>query len=215
MMVKKKIFGSNADKEKNYIETAENKDNTTNDSGENETAEELTGEDVSESLTSETETGKEPLSDKKILDEKVLLEKLAEMQDKYLRLSAEFDNYRKRTLKEKMDISKYAGEELLKDILPVMDDFERALKHMESTANCEGMKEGIDLIYVKLSDFLTRNGVREIESLNSNLNVDLHDAAAKVPVTEEDKKGKIVEVILKGYYLKDKVLRHSKVVIGE
>ena len=158
---------------------------------------------------------KEPVSDKKIHEEKVLLEKLAEMQDKYLRLSAEFDNYRKRTLKEKMDISKYAGEELLKDILPVMDDFERALKHMESSANCEGIKEGIDLIYVKLSDFLKRNGVREIESLNSTFNVDLHDAAAKIPVAEEDKKGKIVEVLLKGYYLKDKVLRHSKVVIGE
>jgi molecular chaperone GrpE len=215
MMVKKKFFGSNADREKNYIETAANKDNTTNDSGEKETTEELTVVEESESIPSETETGKEPVSDKKIHEETVLLEKLAEMQDKYLRLSAEFDNYRKRTLKEKMDISKYAGEELLKDILPVMDDFERALKHMESSANYEGMKEGIDLIYVKLSDFLKRFGVREIESLNSNFNVDLHDAAAKVPVSEEDKKGKIVEVILKGYYLKDKVLRHSQVVIGE
>lgn len=215
MMVKKKIFGLNTDKEKNYIETAENKDNTTNDSGNNETNEELVGDEETEDMPSEYETGKEPVSDKKIHDEKVLLEKLAEMQDKYLRLSAEFDNYRKRTLKEKMDISKYAGEDLLKEILPVMDDFERALKHMDYSANCEGMKEGIDLIYVKLSDFLKRNGVREIESLNSNFNVDLHDAAAKIPVDEEDKKGKIVEVILKGYYLKDKVLRHSQVVIGE
>jgi molecular chaperone GrpE len=215
MMVKKKIFGLNTDKEKNYIETAENKDNTTNDSGNNETNEELVGDEETEDMPSEYETGKEPVSDKKIHDEKVLLEKLAEMQDKYLRLSAEFDNYRKRTLKEKMDISKYAGEDLLKEILPVMDDFERALKHMDSSANCEGMKEGIDLIYVKLSDFLKRNGVREIESLNSNFNVDLHDAAAKIPAAEEDKKGKIVEVILKGYYLKDKVLRHSQVVIGE
>jgi molecular chaperone GrpE len=214
-MVKKKFFGSNADKEKNYIKTAESKDDTTNDSGNNETIEELAGDEEPEGNPSETETGKEPVSDKKIHDEKALLEKLAEMQDKYLRLSAEFDNYRKRTLKEKMDISKYAGEELLKDILPVMDDFERALKHMELSANYEGMKEGIDLIYVKLSDFLKRNGVKEIESLNSNFNVDLHDAAAKIPVTEEDKKGKIVEVILKGYYLKDKVLRHSQVVIGE
>jgi molecular chaperone GrpE len=172
------------------------------------------GEELEET-PSETETGKEPESDKKIHEEKILLEKLAEMQDKYLRLSAEFDNYRKRTLKEKMEMSKYAGEELLKDILPVMDDFERALKHMETSGNCEGIKEGIDLIYVKLSDFLKRNGVKEIESLNSNFNVDLHDAAAKIPVAEEDKKGKIVEVILKGYYLKDKVLRHSKVIIGD
>lgn len=214
-MVKKKIFGSNADKEKNHIEIAENKDSTTNESWNNEINEDVAGDEESDATPSETEPGNEPVSDKKIHEEKVLLEKLAEMQDKYLRLSAEFDNYRKRTLKEKMDISKYAGEELLKEILPVMDDFERALNHMESSANCEGIKEGIDLIYVKLSDFLKRNGVKEIESLDSNFDVDLHDAAAKIPVAEEDKKGKIVEVILKGYYLKDKVLRHSQVVIGE
>jgi molecular chaperone GrpE len=114
-----------------------------------------------------------------------------------------------------MDISKYAGEDILLEILPVMDDFERALKHIETSENCTGIKEGIDLIYVKLSDFLKQHGVKEIESLNSSFNVDLHDAVAKIPVAEEDKKGKIVEVLLKGYYLKDKVLRHSKVVIGE
>jgi molecular chaperone GrpE len=215
MMVKKKIFGTDADKEINETETAENKDNTINESENNENPEELAVTEVPEDKTSESETGKEQVSDKRIHEEKVLLEKLAEMQDKYLRISAEFDNYRKRTLKEKMEISKYAGDELLKEILPVMDDFERALKHLETSGNYEDIKEGIDLIYVKLSDFLKRNGVKEIESLNSNFDVDLHDAAAKVPVAEEEKKGKIVEVILKGYYLKDKVLRHSKVVIGE
>ena len=215
MMVKKKIFGTDAGKETNERETAENKDNTINGSENNENPEELAVNEVAEDKTSESETGKETVSDKKIHKEKVLLEKLAEMQDKYLRLSAEFDNYRKRTLKEKMEISKYAGEELLKEILPVIDDFERALKHLETSGNYEGIKEGIDLIYVKLSDFLKHNGVKEIDSLNSDFNVDLHDATANIPVDEEDKKGKIVEVILKGYYLKDKVLRHSKVVIGE
>ncbi len=112
------------------------------------------------------------------------------MQDQYLRLSAEFDNYRKRTLKEKMDISKYAGEDILKNILPFMDDFERALKHMETTTDSTAMKQGIDLIYNKLSDFLKQNGVKEIESLNCSFNVDLHDAVAKIQVNEEDKKGK-------------------------
>jgi molecular chaperone GrpE len=215
MMVKKKIFRTDADKEIEETETAENKDNTINESENNEKLEEPAVNEVAEDKTPEPETGNEEVSDKKLHDEKVLLEKLAEMQDKYLRLSAEFDNYRKRTLKEKMEISKYAGEELLKEILPVIDDFERALKHLEISGNCEGIKEGIDLIYVKLSDFLKRNGVREIDSLNSDFNVDLHDATAKIPVDEEDKKGKIVEVISKGYYLKDKVLRHSKVVVGE
>jgi molecular chaperone GrpE len=96
-----------------------------------------------------------------------------------------------------------------------MDDFERALKHMDSTTNCVALKDGIDIIYGKFSDFLKQNGIKEIESLDSNFNVDLHDAVAKVPVVEADKKGKVVEVVLKGYYLHDKVLRHSKVVVGE
>jgi molecular chaperone GrpE len=142
-------------------------------------------------------------------------EKLAEMQDKYIRLSAEFDNYRKRTLREKMDLSKYAGEKLLLDIIPLMDDFERALKHLDITTDCVALKDGIEIIYGKFSDFLKQNGIKEIEALNSSFNVDLHDAVAKVPVEEADKKGKVVDVLLKGYYLQDKVLRHSKVVVGE
>jgi len=215
MMVKKRFFGSDAGKDKNDTETTENKDNVANKSEEGEKTEGSSVDEVTEEKPSETETGKEQVPDKTLQEGSVLLEKLAEMQDKYLRLSAEFDNYRKRTLKEKMDISKYAGEELIRDILPVMDDFERAIRHIETSGNTEGIKEGMDLIYLKLSDFLKRNGVKEIESLNVDFNVDLHDATAKVQVSEEDKKGKIVEVLMKGYYLKDKVLRHSKVVIGE
>lgn len=142
-------------------------------------------------------------------------EKLAEMQDKYIRLSAEFDNYRKRTLREKMDMSKYAGENLLLGIIPLMDDFERAIKHMDAASDCGALRAGIDIIYGKFGDFLKQNGVKEIESLNNDFNVDLHEAVAKVPVGEEDKKGKVVDVILKGYYLQDKVLRFSKVVVGE
>lgn len=214
-MVKKRFFGSDAGKDKDGTETTENKDNVVNKSEEGEKADGSPGDEVTEEKPSETEAGKEQAPDKTLQEGNVLLEKLAEMQDKYLRLSAEFDNYRKRTLKEKMDISRYAGEELIKDILPVMDDFERAIRHIETSGNTEGIKEGMDLIYLKLSDFLKRNGVKEIESLNGDFDVDLHDATAKVQVSEEDKKGKIVEVLLKGYYLKDKVLRHSKVVIGE
>jgi molecular chaperone GrpE len=142
-------------------------------------------------------------------------EKLAEMQDKYLRLSAEFDNYRKRTLREKMEMTKYAGENLLLKIIPLMDDFDRALAHMDTASDCTAMKNGIDLIYGKFSEFLKENGIKEIESLNQNFNVDLHEAVAKLPVEEKKKKGKIVDVVLKGYYFQDKVLRFSKVVVGE
>jgi molecular chaperone GrpE len=142
-------------------------------------------------------------------------EKLAEMQDRYLRLSAEFDNYRKRTLREKMEMTKHAGENILISIIPVLDDFERALKLMETATDCVAMKSGIDLIYSKFSDFLTQHGLKEIESLNKEFNVDLHDAVTKVPVQDESMKGKVVDVVLKGYYLHDKVMRHSKVVVGE
>jgi len=154
-------------------------------------------------------------SDKTIADLKATEEKLAEMQDKYIRLSAEFDNYRKRTMREKMEMSKYAGENLLLKIIPVMDDFERALSHMDSTTDTQAMKDGIDLIYLKLSEFLKQNGIKEIESLNSNFDVDIHEAVAKVPVNEEGRKGKVIDIIQKGYFLQDKVLRFAKVVVGE
>ena len=154
-------------------------------------------------------------SDNSLLEVKAVDDKLAEMQDKYIRLSAEFDNYRKRTLREKMDLSKYAGENLLLNILPIMDDFERAIKHMDQSADFDALKNGIDLIYGKFSEFLKQNGVKKIESLNSNFNVDLHEAVAKVQVPEENKKGKVIDELLKGYYLNDKVLRFSKVVVGE
>jgi molecular chaperone GrpE len=146
---------------------------------------------------------------------RVVEEKLAEMQDKYIRLSAEFDNYRKRTLREKMEMTKYAGEELFLKVIPFMDDFERALKHMETTSDCVSMKDGINLIYIKFSEFLKQNGIKEIESLDNNFNSDIHEAVAKVPVEDENKKGKVTDVVLKGYYLQDKVLRFSKVVVGE
>lgn len=213
MMVKKKT--TETEENKNNGEIIDNKDNTQTSSGEGENITRASSEEVSADSSSEPNTTAEQVADKVVPDEKAFEAKLAEMQDKYLRLSAEFDNYRKRTLREKMDISKYAGEDLLKKILPIMDDFERALKHIEIAPDCKAVKEGIGLIYLKLSEFLAQEGIKEIESLNSDFNIELHDAVAQIPVTEADKKGKIVDVVLKGYYLKDKVIRHSQVVIGE
>ena len=154
-------------------------------------------------------------ADKVLSDARTTEEKLAEMQDKYIRLSAEFDNYRKRTLREKMDLSKYAAEDLFCKIIPLMDDFDRALAHMDTATDCVAMKDGIDLIYSKFSAFFKLNGIKEIESMNIDFNVDLHEAIAKIPVQEEEKKGKIVDVVEKGYYIHDKILRHAKVVVGE
>ncbi|MDI3526538.1 MAG: molecular chaperone GrpE [Tenuifilum sp.] len=138
-----------------------------------------------------------------------------EMKDKYLRLTAEFDNYRKRTLKEKSDILKYAAEEVLKDLLPVIDDLDRALKAVDAAKDIDSVKEGIGLIINKFNDFLKAKGVKEIDALGKELDTDLHEAITKIPVEEEDKKGKIVDVVQKGYMLHDKVMRFSKVVVGE
>lgn len=215
MMVKKKLSETEDNMEQNKAETAENKDNRDKTAKDKENQQEQTQEGKTGENDPESEAADTNHTDKKIPDENIFEEKLAEMQDRYLRLSAEFDNYRKRTLKEKMDISKYAGEDILKNILPFMDDFERASKHMETTIDATAIKQGIDIIYNKLSDFLKQNGVKEIESMNCSFDVDLHDAVAKIQVNDDDKKGKIVEVLSKGYFLKDKILRHSQVVVGE
>lgn len=141
--------------------------------------------------------------------------KLTEMNDKYLRLSAEFDNYRKRTLKEKMELTRNAGEEILTRILPVVDNFERALASMEKSNDIEAIRKGIELIYSSFKDFLGQNGIKEIPCMNSDFNTDLHEAVTKIPAPSEELKGKVVDCIQKGYTLNDKVVRFAKVVVGE
>lgn len=140
---------------------------------------------------------------------------LDEMKDKYLRLSAEFDNYRKRSLREKMDLTKYASEEVLQSILPLHDDFDRAMKSMDVSTDIEAVKEGQRLIYNKFNEFLKAKGISEIDAIGKDLNTDIHEAITKIPVQDEAMKGKIVDVVQKGYMLNDKVIRFSKVIIGE
>ena len=142
-------------------------------------------------------------------------EKISELQDKYLRLSAEFDNYRKRTLKEKADLLKTAGEASIVKILPVVDDFDRAILSMDDAKDIKAVKTGIELIYNKLKDSLSQQGLKEIEAVNKEFDTDLHEALTKIPAPKKNLKGKVVDVIEKGYYLNDKVIRFSKVVIGE
>jgi molecular chaperone GrpE len=214
-MMKKKMKDQEEENIVNIDETTENKENTiSSDLSEVEILKNSDSGDPVEEV-SEDIAGDKTASDKVVPEVKAIEEKLAEIQDKYIRLSAEFDNYRKRTLREKMELSKYAGEKMLLSILPIMDDFERALKHLDVTTDIDSIKNGIDIIYGKFSDFLKQNGVKEIESLNTDFNVDLHEAVAKVPVDDADKKGKVVDVVLKGYYLLDKVLRFAKVVVAE
>ena len=141
--------------------------------------------------------------------------KYNEMNDRYLRLNAEFDNYRKRTIREKADILKTAGESIFVNILPVIDDFERGLKAIDETSDIAAAKEGVELIYQKFKTFLNQNGVKEIETENQPFDVDLHEAVTTIPAPEEDLKGKIIDCVSKGYMLNDKVIRFPKVVVGE
>ncbi len=141
--------------------------------------------------------------------------KYNEINDKYLRLSAEFDNYRKRTLKEKMELTKTAGENILKGILPVVDDFERGLSHVDDSKDLNAVKEGIYLIYNKFKDFLNQQGIKEIEAKELPFDTDLHEAITHIPASSPEMKGKVIECVEKGYMLHDKVLRFSKVVIAQ
>ncbi len=146
---------------------------------------------------------------------KIMTEKYEQANDKYVRLAAEFDNYRKRTLKEKMEMTKTAGEDIILNILPVVDNFERALKIIENAKDLQAVKDGIQLIYSKFQEFLANRSVKEIEALEKELDTDLHDAITKIPAPNDNLKGKIVDVIEKGYTLRDKVIRFAKVVVGE
>ena len=139
--------------------------------------------------------------------------KLAEITDKYLRLQAEFDNFRKRTAKEKLDLTTTASENVIKDILPVLDDFERALQNMEKNGN-EADMQGVTLIFNKLKDTLKKKGLEEIEAMDADFNTDEHEALTLIPAPDESKKGKVLDVIQKGYKLNGKVIRFARVVVG-
>lgn len=142
-------------------------------------------------------------------------EQLADEKDKYLRLSAEFDNYRKRTMKEKAELILNGGEKSISSILPVLDDLERAIKTMETAQDVVAVKEGVELIYNKFLSVLAQNGVKMIETKDKPLDTDYHEAIAVIPAPTEEQKGKILDCVQTGYTLNDKVIRHAKVVVGE
>ena len=138
-----------------------------------------------------------------------------EERDKYLRLSAEFDNYRKRTLKEKAEIIKNGSEKTLTAILPVLDDFERALKNMEASEEAKAMKEGVELIFGKFLKILGQEGLQKIETDGHAFDTDFHEAIALIPAPSDELKGKILDCVQTGYMLNDKVIRHAKVVVAQ
>ncbi len=141
--------------------------------------------------------------------------KIAALEDKYLRQMAEFDNYRKRTMKEKAELIKNGGERTIESILPVLDDFERAIGNMAKDENCAGMMTGVELIYSKFVSILKQNGLQKIETEGADFNTDYHEAIAMIPAPEESLKGKVLDCVQPGYLLNDKVIRHAKVAVGE
>ena len=151
----------------------------------------------------------------KVSKEKELEEKVNEINDKYLRLYSEFDNYRKRTIKERIELSKTASEEIIIDLLPVLDDFERSIKSNEASEDCDAIKDGMDLIYNKFKNTLEKKGLKPIETQGNEFDTDFHEAITQIPAPSDDLKGKVVDEIEKGYQLHDKVIRFSKVVIGQ
>lgn len=144
-----------------------------------------------------------------------LRHQVEEQQDKYLRLSAEFDNYRKRTMKEKAELIKNGGEKAISAILPILDDLERAMKAGDAHEEVQAMREGIELIYQKFLKILSQQGVQVIETAGQPFDTDFHEAIALVPAPSEDQKGKILDCVQTGYKLNDKVIRHAKVVVAQ
>lgn len=144
----------------------------------------------------------------------VLKEELALANDKYIRLYSDFDNYRRRTAKEKLELMGNAGADFFKLILPVMDDFERALKSINEASDVEALKQGVDIIYNKLKSTVTAKGLKPMESIGTVFDADIHEAITQIPAPSDDLKGKVVDEVEKGYYLNDKVIRFAKVIVG-
>lgn len=190
---------STEEKERAEVESTEVNDAT-------EATTDETNADETEELTEEEVMAKE-------LDEvKAQLEK---EKKEYLFLMAEFDNFRKRTLKEKSEIIRNATESAMKGILPIVDDFERGLDATKNVTDAEAIREGMEIIYNKFIKYLEQNGVKEIGSNDADFNTEYHEAIAMVPVEDESKKGKVIDTVLKGYTINDKVLRHAKVAVGQ
>ena len=166
------------------------------------------GEPQAQTETAEQEVVETPSAEDKLKEE------LSQANDKYLRLYAEFDNFRRRTQKERAEARETEGKELLVALLPVLDDFERAQRSMEKAVDVAPVKEGVTLIQNKLKNILSQKGLKEMESVGAPFDADLHEAITNIPAPTDDLKGKVIDEMEKGYYLKDRVIRFAKVVVG-
>jgi len=194
------------------VKVTESTDNSTNKTEDKSDKKEEVKEKKSSKKKSKKKKNREAELEEELIEAK---EKIAEINDKYLRLYSEFDNFRKRTIKEKSDIYKTAGEDVIVNIISVVDDFERALKATEATDENKAHREGLELIYNRFLNILTQKNVKEIECIGKEFDTDLHEALTKIPAPTEEMKGKVIDAIEKGYTMNDKVIRFAKVVVGD
>lgn len=211
-------------KTKSYYKNKKHHNNMDSKEKETNREEELKAQETQNEPQEEENVNTEPVQEEETpqTEEEKLAQELEkanalieEQKDKYLRLSAEFDNYRKRTMKEKAELILNGGEKSISSILPIVDDMERALQNMEKASDVAAVKEGVELIYNKFMSVLGQNGVKVIETKEKPLDTDYHEAIAVIPAPDESLKGKILDCVQTGYTLNDKVIRHAKVVVGE
>ena len=222
--MKRKFWKIMNKKDINIDEQTECQDNMTdmNENVEEQTAEqssEQSAADATDTETDATDNADNSGESDKSSEEKSPLEEaqqqIEELKDKYLRSVAEFDNYRKRTLKEKAELILNGSEKAIAAVLPILDDMERAIANGEKTEDLNVLREGMSLIYTKFQKVLERIGVKEIETADADFDTDVHEAIAMVPGMGDDKKGKVLDCVQKGYKLNDKVIRHAKVAVGQ
>jgi len=166
----------------------------------------------------EKQTEEVPVTDEAVEQEKRIAEleaQIAELKDKNLRMMAEFDNFRRRTSREKLDLKDLTQDEMLREFLPLVDDFDRAMAAIEQSSDIEALRTGMQLIYDKVAGYLDKYGVKMIETLDQPFDVEKHEAIAMLPVEEDEKKGKIIDCVKKGYTRNDKVIRHAQVAVGQ
>jgi len=169
-------------------------------------------EDVNTSADANENSNSETASEESEIEK--LKNDLSEANDKYLRLYAEFDNYKRRTAKERIDFLQTAGKDVIVSLLAILDDFERAEKAIESAQELTPVKEGVELIHQKLKSILSQKGLKAMESLGEQFDAEIHEAVTNIPAPSDDMKGKVIDELEKGYYLNDKVIRYAKVVVG-
>ena len=179
---------------------------------ENQNTKNNAGEQANETVHEENNNNKQSTDTDKTAEYEATI---ADLKDKYLRQAAEFDNYRKRVLKEKSELIQNGGESVISSLLPIIDDFERALQNMKKSDDTAALKEGVELIYQKFMKTLESNGLKTIETKEADFNTDFHEAVAMIPAPNDESKGKVVDCVQKGYKLNDKVIRHAKVAVGQ